>query len=337
MSLRKLRAERGRDLLAMCSITLGLVLAAGSCSSSSGSGSEESIPGDSAATSTLAPPVSGTATNPDGDPELDPSALRVAVFGDSTALSTGLGLGDWMNGKGNGPFSPLDGGAYGVVSVNGYTMMGCGILGSGVLFSRGAEVERGPECDTWLDSWSSALDLELATNRVAVVQVGVWETTDWKIPGTSEFHHVGTPEFDEKLKTSVEAALDAFADKGIAVLWVLTPHIEVGTEDGVRPEPSFPESDPARVDRFNEIVTEVVESHPGPVGVLDLPGLLEEVAPGGEMDSTLRPDLTHFNVDAFQESLAGPFGELIMARYSEITGWQRPGCPPDWTPPPCAG
>ena len=100
---------------------------------------------------------------------------------------------------------------------------------------------------------------------------------------------------------------DLLLDDGVYVVWVAAPHLDVGRmQETRRPRARYPESDPARIDRFNEIIREVVNARDGAV-VVELGEFLKQ-QPGGEMDATyeapdgaeqpLRPDGVHFDEDS---------------------------------------
>ncbi len=244
-------------------------------------------------------------------------ALRVATYGDSSALMTGGGLDAWMNGPNHEYWWKEDLGEPGVVGVTGSTAFGCSILGSGEVRFRGEEQEHGADCDTWRDLW--IISAENDAPDVALIQLGPWEVIDRKLPGDDTYRAPGDLAFDAELRARIEEATDLFLQRGKVVLWILAPHIDSGTIDGVRPDDQFPESDPARIDRFNDLVREVAAEHPNRVGTIDLPGYLASL-PGGEMDATMRPDLIHLSPEAAVEVAAAWLGPEILRTYTSVTG-----------------
>ncbi len=256
---------------------------------------------------------------PPNPPGVD--AVRMAVFGDSAALVDGVALGDWMNGPGFNAIFTEDLGEPHLIGVGGRTVFHCGILGGTPTRLEGRELPANPDCDTWAADWEEAIDL----NRpdVAIVQLGLWEVVDRKLPGDDAYRAPGDPVFDAALRAKLEAAGDLLLDHDLVVLWILAPHIETGTVDGVPPARSFPESDPARIDRFNNLVREVAADHPSRMGIIDLPSYLESL-PGGEMDTSLRRDLVHFDNDAAAEIAETWLGPEIRRAYTSVTGARIP-------------
>lgn len=255
-------------------------------------------------------------------PPVPPGAIRIATFGDSTALMTGVGLGDWMNGSNHNDLLPRDGGEPGVVGVGGHTQFGCGLFGGGdVTPFRFVGQEKTENCEPWRQEWATAIARR--SPDVAIVQIGQWEVVDRKLPGDTTFRAPGDPAFDAALREHIEDAVELLTSQGVAVLWLLAPHIESGTVDGVRPARSHPESDPVRIDRLNQLIAEVIDKHPM-AATVDMPAVLERVLPDGEMDTAVRPDLVHFAVEPFHELVADALGAEIVRTYAELTGWEQP-------------
>jgi lysophospholipase L1-like esterase len=92
-----------------------------------------------------------------------------------------------------------------------------------------------------------------------------------------------------------------FIDRGIPVIWLEAPQVELGRM--VVPRPTFPNNDPERMARFNEVMKSVVADTPGSAFIPLADWLAQQ--PGGEMDSTLRPDGVHFT----------PEGAAVVAQW----------------------
>jgi len=94
------------------------------------------------------------------------------------------------------------------------------------------------------------------------------------------------------------AAVDILSASGTLVIWLTHPVLQ--THDhmtGKPPKTPFPESDPARMARFNELIFELEELRPGSARVVDLAGYLR-ILPGGELDADYRPDGIHLTKEA---------------------------------------
>jgi peptidoglycan/LPS O-acetylase OafA/YrhL len=234
----------------------------------------------------------------DPDPSTIPQGAAMGLsIGDSTLFRTNWGLG--VYGDETDAFNTI-GGAGG---------MGCGLTRGGEIEYAGNVGETRPECD----DWATRIPDRIAEGRdkyghvdFALVQFGPWDVSDRRLEGSDEWVGPGDPEYDDYLRNEVEAMVDLLLDEGVYVLWLTAPHLDVGRLQEPPPETPYPESDPARVDRFNEIVREVVNAREGAVA-LELGEYLSQL-PGGEMDATypgtdgseqlLRPDGVHFEIDS---------------------------------------
>lgn len=228
--------------------------------------------------STVAPVLS-----PESYVPPSPTAPRVAVFGDSTALRTAFALKGWgwLNGR--------------IDMVNGDARVGCSLGRGGEVDWVVARFEVEPTCE-WGERWRSIVsagDLD-----IALIQVGPWDVTDRRLEGAEDWTHIGEPAYDEFLEREMHAAVDVLSTGGTMVVWLTSPRIEFG-----RGQPNLPRdhpiSDPERMDRLNELIRRV-DAEREELVVLDLAGYLRSL-PGGEMDPHLRPDGVHFSEEASKE------------------------------------
>jgi hypothetical protein len=255
------------------------------------------------------------------DPVRVPADAQIGMaFGDSTMLQTGLGLSAWGNETEALvlPYANLTG------------SLGCSVSRGGERRSRG-EVGAVPEgCDAWVDTIpAEARRLREAYGHLdfAVIQTGPWEVTDRRLPGDDEWRAPGDPVYDEFLAREFAAVTDTFTDQGLVVVWVLAPHIEIGRNEEPPPEHPYPESDPARMDRLNEIVRRIADDREGVVTV-DLPGYLAD-QPGGEMDDGLRADGVHFTLQTAYEVADAWLGQALL---DAIAAEPNPLAPPPQPP-----
>jgi peptidoglycan/LPS O-acetylase OafA/YrhL len=245
--------------------------------------------------STLDPPApprfdlaSGEEPTP-SDPAvvLQPDAPVVAIFGDSTALRTGFALKGygWLTGA----VDVRDGGAD----------IGCPLARGGVVDFVSHRAKPDSTCERWPARWRAiAHDDEL---DAAIVQVGPWDVSDRVVDGRTT--HIGEPAYDELLEAEMQRAVDALSADGAVVVWLTAPHIDFGRGAAGLPKTSVDHiSDPARMDRLNELIRKVDAARPEMV-VVDLAAHLRSL-PGGEMDPDLRPDGVHFSEEA-SKTLAG--------------------------------
>jgi len=231
------------------------------------------VPGE-----TTAAGEAGAAPEPAGRAPSGPAPLpavpRTAIFGDSTMLTTGLGLGDVLSETGQ------------AAPVGGHTQLGCGI-GRGGERKSGGGVETVPEqCAAWPDEWARSID-ELRPD-VAIVQEGPWDAAERKLPGDAAWRAPGDPVYDAYLKGELDHAVTVLSAKGARVVWLTSPPVGENVRTSGQPELEQFEH-PERIARVNELVREVAAAHPGTMAVVDFAAWL---ATTGE-DQRLRPDGVH--------------------------------------------
>jgi peptidoglycan/LPS O-acetylase OafA/YrhL len=172
----------------------------------------------------------------------------------------------------------------------------CSIMRHGVFRFKGVEYHTYSQCDNW--HATRAAEIASIRPQLSVVSQGSFDMLDRLCQGDVQVRHVGDAVFDAQLRASMLELTDVLASAGGRVVWLTLPHIIAGmTDDGTRPSPPFPESDPARVDRFNELVKEVVADRPGVALMLDF-GAFVQSLPGGEFDPANRPDGLHLSSSA---------------------------------------
>jgi peptidoglycan/LPS O-acetylase OafA/YrhL len=225
----------------------------------------------------------GAAAPPPPTTALPPPPVKVAVFGDSTALMTSAGLLQW--GQATGRIEVTAAGAF----------VGCGISREGTRRYHWEGEKPVPEgCKTWPTSWPAVLR-EQGT-QVAVVQAGPWDAADRRLPGDDRWHHLGDPVYDAYVKAEMRAAVETLESTGAVVVWLTAPVIELGRNEEPPPREPYQASEPERMLRYNRLLWEVAVEHPT-LRLVDLAGYLRAL-PGGELDPALRPDGVHFTVES---------------------------------------
>jgi lysophospholipase L1-like esterase len=205
--------------------------------------------------------------------------VRVLLFGDSIALTLGLGLG-----------LPA------VEHKYDFMLSDKGILGCGVVYGpqvelMGARYTVSPACNgsppvpgsppnlqPWPYQWLAALN-EVHPN-VAVLLAGRWEVVDREYQGT--WTNILNPQFASYVKRQLEAASTLVTATGTHMVFLTAPCTDAGEQPDGAP---WPEDDPARLAVFNELVREVAAEHPLTDSVVDLNGA---ACPQGHYTSTLR-------------------------------------------------
>jgi hypothetical protein len=175
--------------------------------------------------------------------------LRTLLLGDSVAFTYASGLENARE-------------QYGVEVIT-KTVIGCGIARGGPIRTRDQPRNPPGRCEDWPTRWRELVD-SLDPDIVAIA-VGRWETDDRYHAG--RWTHVGQPAFDRYLTAELEQAVDLLSFRGARVALFTAPYYG-GFErlDGGR----WPEDDPRRVDRFNQVLRAVARRHPGVVQVVDV-------------------------------------------------------------------
>ena len=227
---------------------------------------------ESAATAELppAPPAAPRRVVPAGRP------ARVLVSGDSLANGIGSGLIAWSEGAGRGQ-----------IEVSNSGQFGCPIARNGLYRFLGQTNEFVPKCD-----WATYFPRFLAEENpdVVMLQTGIWEVVDRILRGDRKWRHVGDPTVDRYFETELLAAIDTLGATGATVALITYPHVDSGANQGFA---NLPESDPARIDRLNDLLRDAARLRPGVATVIDFQSWLA-AQPGGELDTAKRKDGIHF-------------------------------------------
>ena len=171
----------------------------------------------------------------------------------------------------------------------------------------GRAARRRPTPAVWLHT------VDQVRPDVVTLLVGHQDVADRIFAG--RWRHLGDPVFDAFVRAELERVVTMVTARGVDVVLLTSPYFR-GEErpDGNR----WSEDDPARVDRFNQILRETVARHPGRVTLLDLNRL---VSPGGRYVRTIdgvdvrAADGIHFHPEG-ADWLAGPLLQQLEARGS---------------------
>lgn len=215
-------------------------------------------------------------------PGLLQASPRVAFYGDSSAIPLGVGLGYWLKKRASARVRM------------GNAELGCGIARNGVYRFAGGEYSRPNHCSDREEAWPESI----ARDRpdLAIVFAAPWDVCDRKLPGEDTWRRLGDPVLDAYMRQEMLSAADLLLSDGTLVIWLTHPAIEVRGKGGNPPETPFPESDPARMIRLNELIFELEKLRPGKLHVIDLSGYMRTL-PGGELDPNYRPDGTHLSIE----------------------------------------
>jgi peptidoglycan/LPS O-acetylase OafA/YrhL len=225
-----------------------------------------------------------------------PPPLKVLVVGDSFAESIVIGLQKWglLTGK---------------MSVMNQTAVGCPFGRGGR--NRGININRKPP--PACDERDERIGVAIAEFDPDVVLLagGLWDVTARRPPGFDSWTHIGDPDYDWYLTGELSHLVDVTAAGGARVVWASSPYWDPVPGSVIfMGRPPYVESDRARVDRFNQLLTTVLDGRPE-AELLDLAGWLR-TQPGGELDRSLRPDGVHFS-ELSTGQLAGWLGPQLLA------------------------
>lgn len=271
------------------SVVAGLVVAGGGVATTvqlagagSSAGPPASVAGPAApagavytagAGSTALPAASSGVVVPGGDASAQPASAVAATAGARAPASVVL-LGDsvaWTLGRGLITAER----PYGVV-VHDDAVIGCGVATGTEVRSIGVTSAVPGRCLAWEQAWQAAIDRDRPA--VSMILLGRWELLDRVVDGT--WQHLGMASFDSYVTARLERAIAIAGSGGARVVLCTVPYFQ-GLESAAGAV--FPENQPARADRFNQLVREVAFRHPGVV-LFDLNGL---VSPGGRYASTI--------------------------------------------------
>jgi hypothetical protein len=199
---------------------------------------------------------------------------RFAFFGDSISLSLALST------------TPWELHTHRALGTDGVTELGCGIVRGGLQRSDFV-APVAARCDAWPSTWAAALDEGHAD--LALVMSGQWELVDHKLPGDMQWRHPGDPVYDDTVRREYLAATDLLSSRGAVVAWITVPHF--GDPDTLLSDAMRASHDPARVDRVNQIIREVVAARPKTARLIDLAAWMQQRT----NDRVLRKDGAHFN------------------------------------------
>lgn len=237
-------------------------------------------------------------------PVFDPTSTtppkpRIAMFGDSTALETAFGLSQHLTLSGKGDL------------VGGVSELGCSLIRGGYLMDYNGLGKNQPKCNEWDKTFKA--ELERKKPNIAIVQNGPWEVISHQFADEPQvWYTIGQPRFDDYLTKEMTGVIDLMSASGATVFWFTLP--KLGAPKGQDPRKLRGEgADPARANRFNELVRNLPNLRPGKVRVIDLADWLEK---SGD-DQRLRPDGVHFSPDTAREVSERWLADTIITQFND--------------------
>ncbi|MEW6267902.1 MAG: SGNH hydrolase domain-containing protein, partial [Thermodesulfobacteriota bacterium] len=174
----------------------------------------------------------------------------------------------------------------------GHMQLGCGLFAYGEMEKHGRWSREDAKCREMPGRWKD--DALQGNTDVAVVLVGPWEARNRRLSASDPPRALGDPVLDAATRDAIVAAVEALGAAGASVVWITSPHIRASGPSGVPTEAEIAASEPARIDRLNELIHEVARAYPDRMRVVDLARELREW-PDGEFDAALRHDGVHFS------------------------------------------
>ena len=134
-----------------------------------------------------------------------------------------------------------------------------------------------PNCPTWPTWWSD--DVRQLHPQVVGLVIGFWEVMDRVVDG--RWQHLGDPGYDAYETAQLDRAVAVLSSGGARVALFTAPYFHTGEQPDGSP---WPQDDPARVDRLNQLLADVARRHPGVVSLVPLNRFLD---PQGRFTWTL--------------------------------------------------
>ncbi|CAB4585003.1 unannotated protein [freshwater metagenome] len=203
---------------------------------------------------------------------------RVLMVGDSQAWVLASGLEEWESTNG--------------VDLVPSPGVGCGIGENTRVRYLGLDVPERPGCSAWREALP-AIATKFRPNVVVIVG-GTADLSDRVLPGVDDWSHIGTPSYDEWLLGEFAGFVDSVAGPESSVVWFTIPDVNPPYIAGETGQPPFVESDPARTDRYNELIREYAAGDPR-VTVVEF-GDAVKAHEGGQFEPKMRPDGAHIDL-----------------------------------------
>lgn len=223
------------------------------------------------------------------------SIVKVVVFGDSTAYTLAWSLGvekldqkyhDFLEDRGNIGCGLITGPEERLMGVPYYPKSDC----NGSAATPGEPLSAQPLKEKWMSA------LAEYHPKVVVLLAGRWEVVDRVYNGA--WTNILVPGFAAYVQQQLEEASNMFTSAGATVVFLTAPCADEQVQPDGQP---WPESDPARLAAYNDLVRKVAAQHPATDSVIDLNAL---ICPGGVYSDKYKgvvirtPDGIHFTEGA---------------------------------------
>ena len=181
-----------------------------------------------------------------------PATVRILLAGDSLSASLISGLDDWNQ------THPDE-----QIWVDSHAVFSCPLIDSGVT----------PIISTWPTDpqcvdWHEDIDEAMVKwdSDVVLLVMGLADLLGHRIDG--QMRDMGDAVHDEWFTARVAAFADTVTAPGVPLVWSNFPHVRMGDAgDPTKDWTALPVNEPRRVERFNEILRSVLDTHPEVVQV----------------------------------------------------------------------
>ncbi|HEX6165969.1 MAG TPA: acyltransferase family protein [Acidimicrobiales bacterium] len=207
-------------------------------------------------------------------------AARVLLIGDSVTWTMFSGLERWNL---DNPDRQIH--------VDSHYAVACTLAEAGPVRSLGRIEEPYESCRHLRTALPATL--ARADYDAILVTLGGKDLSDRLVEG--DWRHLGDPVFDEWLRPQIGDLADLVAAEGAPVLWSTISHVRIAqANDPTSDWRDYPDNDPARVDRINELIAEEIAGRPG-FSILPADEWMHTIE-GGEFNPAFRADGVHYTV-----------------------------------------
>jgi peptidoglycan/LPS O-acetylase OafA/YrhL len=228
--------------------------------------------------------------------------LRLMLVGDSSAVFLAYALADWNQ-------------QARIFDISSYGIMGCGLVRGGTQFASGVERSFDPICDRWPEIWQQGL--RDAKPDLVVFAGSFHDVTDRRFTPDGPIEHIGQPNYDQIYLAEAARAADLLHSTGAPLLWLSNPPVREGQNLPDSNIVNGPANDPARMDRINDLIIQLMFTRPF-IRIVDYANFFL-TWPGGAFDPALREDGLH--VDYEGRKIVGRWlGPEILDAYWRAIG-----------------
>jgi peptidoglycan/LPS O-acetylase OafA/YrhL len=244
---------------------------------------------------------------------------RVLLVGDSITWTMFSGLEQWNQQN------------EAQIAVDAHFAVACTLAEAGTVRSLGKLEEPVGACERLRSDLPGTL--EDGDYDAIVVTLGGKDLSDRFVEG--EWRHLGDPVFDEWLRPQIGTLADLVAAEGVPVLWSTVSHVRIAEANNPTSDwRTFPDNDPARVDRLNELIVDEIGGRPG-FTILPVDDWLHTL-PEGEFSTNYRADGVHYTVTG-SKMFADWLVPQILAEVGPVDVAPPASVPPEGVAPAGAG